>query len=242
MNDLPKVPVEDLSVEDLTKRVYELFSKLEKVLRKLELPDGPKLTHQHIGLIGATREFAFSSKKEATDTKHALERAANALKMASIELKALPDTVNRRLALFSKISDVDTISDGSDEFIFERPHLDLILEIESELTAELRRTEDERNLVWNGPGKTFDAEARLIAWKVAEIYMQLKPGQIPTISKSNNDEPTSPYTRAVDSVFRLLLIEISYRSPCEYVVKKLKKGELVPNYPAKIAIINDSDT
>jgi hypothetical protein len=236
MNDLPKGPV-----EDLTKIVDEFFSKLKGVLRKLELPDGPKLTHQHIGLIGVTREFAFSSKKEATETKNALNRATNALKKASNKLKVLPARTHWRLNSYAEFDQKKSSSHGEDfddELIYETNSLPVLESMQTALKDELQRVERERVLIWGGAGTTFDAEARYVAWKVAELHRYLRK-EYPTMSKSHFGDPSSPYTRAVSQVFQLLSIKTDYRSPCLHVINELKKRKPFPHPEIELSLIND---
>ena len=145
---------------------------------------------------------------------------------------------------FSELSSDNRISEDwgdADDLPAERPHSDAILAIKNELRAEFKLTKIERFLVWNGRGASFDAEARYVAWKVTKIYMELRNGEAPTMSKNDSDEPTSPYTRAVNSVFHLLSIKVSYRSPCEHVIKVLKNGGDIPNHTDWLNIVNNPD-
>lgn len=67
---------------DLEAAVENLHHKLETVLKRLETKNGPKVTHQHMGLLSLGSDLAFKDKKESTRTKMALESAIKALSKA----------------------------------------------------------------------------------------------------------------------------------------------------------------
>jgi hypothetical protein len=237
-------PTNELTSRDLIDLAENLESQLSKVLKKeLELPDGPKLGDKFLEVFGLTSDLSFSGKKEATATKNHLEKSIAGIRKLKVEINSLPPRIHWRLSEFgldAKQGDInnEAFSDGLSR---EVPFLSNLNSMQTEFEAELGRVNIERELIWKGSGNTFDARARYLAWKVAEIHLYLR-GEAPTkMSKRAGDVPSSPYTRAVHRVFELLSVEITFRKPCEHVTNALKAGKPFPNPSPLLSVINDSD-
>jgi len=236
-------PTSELTIQELLDLVENFEVQLLAVLKKeLEKPDGPKLSYEHLELLGLTSDFAFDGKAEATETKKRLEKSITDIRKLTANLNYIPQSIKLRLSKFSKIDprrECSAEETGITETEGKVPFLPILEAIKAEIEAELTRVQIERELIWKGSGDSFDARARYLAWKIAEIYYFLCK-ELPTISK-NDGNPSSPYTRTVDKVFRMLGIEIEFDSPCRYVVNALKKVEKFPNPSARLAAINDPD-
>ncbi|WP_421760325.1 hypothetical protein [Devosia sp.] len=215
-----------LQGEVLGRSLVEWQEKVRQALQQLEVRGGPRLDDKHLLVFGLGSDLAFERRGDATEALRSLETAIGLTGQLSVELGSLPPSVLERLDehLGIIVGEFDERGQARLAVNGRQTYRDLMQTVKAELQAERDRVTQERNEYWSGSGKSPHMEARLIAVQVAEIYVELRPGKTPSIGK-NSYEPTTPFTRAVSAVFKLLGVEVSFRSPCAYAIEELKRRQ-----------------
>ena len=75
---------------------------------------------------------------------------------------------------------------------------------------------------WGTFGSERNRAADSIAYKMLEIYV-LGTGDIPGGGRNYEAKTSNPYSVAVQKMFSVLGVDVSYRQPCDRAVKKLKR-------------------
>ena len=222
---------DNFSAEDLEDNCLRFMDDLENILKRLELPGGPKLTTGFLEVIVLSTGIKFKDKKEVTITKSILERNIKRFQKIQRDLHSLPDSILNRM---ESISEVITPMGGEDDEIdlvprrdAHRSYVNLVGALLEEFEDELRRVNFERNNKWSGPGPSPDIEAREIALYIAKLYMKLRNGNLPKHSTDSiTDGPSTIFSKVVDDVFKLMGISVGFRSPCEHAVEAAEQGKI----------------
>ena len=222
---------ENFSAEDLVDNCRRLLDDLENILKRLELPDGPKLTSGFLEVIGSSAGIKFKDKNEATFTKITLEKSINKIMKIQREIYSLPYAIVNRMESISEV--IIPIRSEDDEIDLvprrdaHRSYVNLVGALLEEFKDELRRVNFERNNKWSGPGPSPDIEAREIALYIAKLYMKLRNGNLPKHSTDSiTDGPSTIFSKVVDDVFKLMGISVGFRSPCEHAVEATEQGKI----------------
>jgi len=225
---------------------FEIFSferDVEAALAKLELPDGPKVTRDHVEEIsslwylGEPDLVIFRSKSDAAAAKKLLSKCASKTTQLLYEyrqLRDISDEMSEKIDSASPFAFISS-SDEDDGMVVidtnEKPSLDAVLEKLNRLfEAGHRSIERYMHKEWPGKGRGADRYPRKVALSVAKIYIELRNGEKPKygVDGIRGEEPATLYTRVVHRIFKALEIDTSFRSPCQHVVNKIKAGEFPP--------------
>ncbi|WP_243613525.1 hypothetical protein [Shimia aestuarii] len=220
-----------------------ILADLKSALVKLEVPGGPKITNQHQRLISHSHEAPWETSKEANEIEDILAECEESLESVNKKINDLSASTQSWLdwnsALRSSIQE-DCFEAGM-EFPFPS-YLCFQAGMAGELQADLRDLREkiikarQTNPLLGGTrgkrGRPTQVDANQLAVAVGEIFMELQ-GKLPTFGKDQDDEPSTPYCRAVDEVFRVLNIKsaadgvsrASFRGPCERAIEVLKEKE-----------------
>ncbi|MEO9875326.1 MAG: hypothetical protein ABJM26_04820 [Anderseniella sp.] len=218
--------------------LFPFMDEVKGALADLQIPGGPKLESDHsseiLGLyldnLQGLGTLVFESKGQAAKARRALEKCTDKSNRLVAELRTLkrasPDTIER-LDRFAGIASAVHIQCRDDDSILD-PELTLpigkfTLLLNKILSLELDRVERYMEGKWPGSGRGAELFPREIALCVAKIYMDLRDGERPTFGRdgAHGAKPATPYTRAVDRIFKALDIKIRFRKPCEHVCESL---------------------
>ncbi len=230
------MPGKELDVDQIAEAAFEMIEKLGNALRKLEVEDGPKLETEHIEMVRFADRLVYRKKVEANAACASLQECVDLAGKLQNEVNGLNADLKERMERHSEVViplDPDDPDAGVLPVREEHRSLDnLIAALKHEFKIEFLRVSLERAAIWpdsksgakkSSRGEGHDAKARLIAAKVAEIYMLLRNGAVPTYGNDHENRPCTPYTRAVAAVFDLLGIKRpTFRRPCRFVVNEIK--------------------
>jgi hypothetical protein len=210
---------------------------VETALKKLEIPGGPKLQDEQLERVldiwlpthfqyetftskGATQELKGKLLDAASSARKLLKNLREIRALSFPLYKLIGQLYFERLAgdLFETEYYWDTEEKiDKDIELAIRQHVRLL----ERGAAMADRALSEK---WPGRGKGADLRGREIAEAVAQIYMELRNGELPTFGLHgvNGKDPATPYTWAVHEVFSAIGLKMSFRSPCEKVVKRNK--------------------
>lgn len=241
---------DEFDLERAADEIFNRYKALEAALAKLELDGGPKLGGKHYKVISRTVDFPWTTTKEANRLERELSNAIASLDQAITILEALPmeasTWLDYRSPLKAKIDlyfDEIELRNPMPSFVYFQAGASA--EIRNDLQALLNRIQDARAkqpLLGGESGKRgrpTQAQANMIAMDIANIYVELR-GEEPKFAKSDQDEPTSIFCRAVADAFKILSIKSAadgkgiadFRGPCERAVEHFRNWK--PN-PAKQA-------
>ena len=202
-----------------------------------QFPTGvDKLETEHIEMVCFANRLVYRKKVDANAALESLEKCKTLLYRLQSEFSQLSTDVIDRMERHSEVV-IPLDPDDPEAALFpvreeHRSLGNLISALKREFESEFLRVSLERSAIWPDkkpnagkydpvPGR--DASAMLVAAKVAEIYMHLRNGEIPTYSKDHENMPSTRYTKAVDKVFKVLgITEPKFRRPCEFIVDELK--------------------
>ncbi len=218
------------SSEDLAKAVGAYLDKCRAILKKLEIPGGPRVGVEHLEICVLPSELTFKTKGDARIAAKALDQSINKLKLLKAEVRKLPSSVITRMAAYSDIIIPDPDEDDEPDLLPRREEhrsFEKLLDaLELELKAEAKRVEQDIERHWSGRGKGADWEARDIAVKIAKLYMRLRNEEPAFGIDPITDKPSTHYAIAVQEILHLMGIKTGCRMPCNYAIGLIKRGKI----------------
>ncbi len=230
------MPGKEVDLDQILQSLPEMIEQLGVALRKLQIEGGPKLETEHIEMVCFANRLVYRKKVDANAAWKSLEKCNAQLYRLQSEFSQLSTDVIDRMERYSEVV-IPLDPDDPDAALLpvreEHRSLDnLISALKREFESEFLRISLERAAIWpekkpdarkSDPVPNLDARAMLVAAKVAEIYMHLRNGKIPGYAKDDDNRPSSPYTKAVDKVFKTLgITEPTFRRPCKFIVHEIK--------------------
>jgi hypothetical protein len=224
---------------DSSSDLFPFMDEVEAALAELELKlaNGAKLKPEHsseifeLWLVNSSMSglVHFDSRGEASNARRRLEKGADKSRRLLTELRALkresPGTIDRLdnlvWSVFSRR--FPAIDDDENELADKPVPIEwLVRTLNQILTFELKQVDEYFSEEWEARGRGADVLARKVAVSVAKTYLDLGNGQRPTFGvESHQSKPATPYTRAVDRIFKALDIKVGFRKPCKYVCDNL---------------------
>jgi len=216
----------------VVEQMTEIDRKVETALKKLEIEGGPKVEDEPLELWLITRELPFSGLKEATALIKTLEKcSADACRLKS-DLAKLSENalefVDKNSEAIVSLAPEDGVCDVN-SVRHEHSSLSILVRtLEQEFDALANEIVAKRLVAFGVgsdgkvvKGRGIDLWAYKTAKEVGKVYIRLR-GQLPTYGVDDSSNPSTLFTRTVESIFDAKGISANFRGPSERAVKELK--------------------
>ncbi len=114
-----------------------------------------------------------------------------------------------------------------------------VFELYLNFSNRLKTLEEQKEIFWSTHGRPPDHYARVMALRLAKLYVAQK-FKIPTSGTARDgDYPSTEYCRLLQELFEILGIKTDFRLPSEWAVMQLKDSDHpVPEPPRTILLGN----